>query len=347
MKTPSGHPLEALARAVGGVVQGAGDVRITGVAAPDQAGPGSLVFLFDERHAAAIRASGAGAVVVAAARDDLPQPQLVVSHVRLAMARLLAVFAPAPPPSGRHPTVVVEAGAEVDATASLGPFVVVGAGSRVGPGAVLQAHVVIGRHVTVGAGCRLHPHVVVYDGVVLGDRVELHAGTVVGSDGFGYVADGQRRQVKVPQLGGVEVGADVELGALVAVDRGTLAATRLGRGTKVDNLVHIGHNAQIGEDVTIVGQAGLSGSVRIGDRATLAGQVGVAGHLSIGADALVLARAGVTKDVPPGACVSGFPAAPHGEERRRVAALRDLPRLRAALRALARRLDHSEGRAPS
>jgi UDP-3-O-[3-hydroxymyristoyl] glucosamine N-acyltransferase len=344
--TASGHPLAALAEVVGGEVSGDGAVVITGVAAPERADGGCLVFLLDDRHLAAVAASRAGAVVVERLRPEVPQPQLVVPHARLAMARLMAVFAPPAPPPGRHPTAVVESGAEVDPTAFLGPFVVVGAGSKVGPGAALLAHAVLGRHVTVGAGCVLHPHVVVYDGVVLGERVVLHAGTVVGSDGYGYVADPQRRHVKVPQLGSVEVGDDVELGALVAVDRGTLDATRIGRGTKVDNMVHVGHNDQIGEDVLIVSQTGLSGSVRVGDRATLAGQVGVAGHLTIGADALVLARAGVTKDVPAGTCVSGFPAAPHAEERRRVAAVRELPRLRAAVRALARRLGRPAGEAP-
>lgn len=342
MSGQAGHLLSALARAVDGAVHGRGDVHVTGVSDPRHAGPGSLVFLLDERHVAAIADGPAAAVVVDAVRPELPQAQLVVSHPRLAMARLLALFAPPPPPPGRHPTAVVDPTAELDPGAHLGPFAVVGAGSRVGPGAVLLAHAVVGRGVTIGAGSILHPHVVVYDGVTIGERVVLHAGTVVGSDGYGYVPDALGRHVKVPQLGGVVLGDDVELGALVAVDRGTLDATRIGRGTKLDNLVHVGHNGQIGEDVLIVSQTGISGSVRVGDRVTLAGQVGVAGHLTIGAGALVLARAGVTKDVPPGACVSGFPAAPHAEERRRIAAARELPRLRAAVKALARRLGNVE-----
>lgn len=333
-----GHTLAALAAHVGGRVVGGEGVVITHVADPARASAGSLVFLLDERHLGQVLRSAASAVVVGAERADVARPQLVVSNARLAMARLLPLFALPPPPPGRHATAVVDPSAFVADDAHLGPFVVVGAGCHVGPGSVLHPHVVLGRHVTVGAGCTLHPHVVLYDGVSVGAGVVLHAGTVLGSDGYGYVQDAQGHHVKVPQLGGVELGDDVELGALVAVDRGTLDATRIGRGTKIDNLVHVGHNDQIGEDVLIVSQTGLSGSVRVGDRATLAGQVGVAGHLTIGAGALVLARAGVTKDVPAGARVSGFPAAPHGEERRRVAALRELPRLREAVRAMARRL---------
>jgi UDP-3-O-[3-hydroxymyristoyl] glucosamine N-acyltransferase len=169
--------------------------------------------------------------------------------------------------------------------------------------------------------------------------VILHAGTVVGSDGYGFVPDEQGHHLKIPQMGNVIIGDDVECGANVAIDRGTFGSTVIGRGTKLDNLVHIGHNDRIGEDCLIVSQVGISGSVTVGDRVTLAGQVGVAGHLSIGSDSMVLARTGVTKDLPPKSFVSGFPARPHKEEMRRQAALASVDRMRRELAELKRRLD--------
>lgn len=335
------HTLADLAALTGGQVVGDPSVRVTGVADPASAGPHDLVFLADARYMAAVAGSRAAAVVVGATAE-LPQPQLVVGNVRLAMALLMPLFAPPPPFAGVHPTAVIDPTATVADSAAIGPYVVVGAHSRIGERTLLHPGVVVGRHVTVGAECTLHPRVVVYDDVTLGDRVLLHAGTVVGSDGYGFTPDETGKHLKIPQMGNVILGDDVETGANCAIDRGTFGSTVIGRGTKLDNLVHIGHNDRIGEDVLIVSQTGISGSVTVGDRSVLAGQVGVAGHLSIGADTVVAARAGVTKSIPPKSMVSGFPARPHKEEMRRQAALGSLDTLKTRLSELEARLARLE-----
>ncbi|MDB5099154.1 MAG: UDP-3-O-[3-hydroxymyristoyl] N-acetylglucosamine deacetylase [Cyanobacteria bacterium RYN_339] len=324
------HRLSDLAAHVGGQVFG--DQDVTGVADPADAGPSDLVFLLEPKYADAALASPAAMVVKT--RLDSAKPQIVVANPRLAMARIMALFARPAPYAGVHPTAVIDPTAVVDPSAMVGPYVTVGAHSVVGADTLLHAGVAIARHVTVGVKCILYPRVVVYDDCVIGDRVILHAGTVVGSDGYGFTPDERKRHLKIPQLGNVVIGDDVETGANVAIDRATMGSTVIGRGTKLDNLVHIGHNDRIGEDCLIVSQTGLSGSVTVGDRVTLAGQVGVAGHLDIGSDSMVLARAGVTKSLPAKSFVSGFPARPHREELKRMAAVNQIDALRKELDAL-------------
>ena len=189
---------------------------------------------------------------------------------------------------------------------------VIGDGSRIGDRAVIMAGCVLGRQVTIGGGSILYPRVVAYDRTEVGQRVIVHGGAVIGSDGFGYAADGSRH-VKMPHIGRVVIEDDVEIGANTTVDRATLGETRIGAGTKIDNLVQIGHNVTIGRGVIIVGECGISGSVTIGDGAILAGQVGVKDHVRIGARAAILAKSAVTKDVPDGAVFSRNPARPHRE----------------------------------
>ncbi len=320
-----------LAVRLGGTVAGDPAVEIAGVAAPEEARPGVIVLAVDAAALERAEAGGAAAVLIPQGLAPRRMPAILAADVRLAFARLLEHFAPPPPRQpGVHPTAVVGDGSVVAADASVGPHVVVGERVRVGPRAVLQAGVVVGDDVVIGADCLIYPHVTIRERTAVGDRVILHPGVVLGSDGFGY-ARGESGPVKIPHLGRVVIEDDVEIGANTTIDRGTLGETRVGRGTKVDNLVQIAHNVRIGRGVLIVGQVGIAGSVTIGDGATLAGQVGIREHLSVGKGATLLARALPTKDVPEGAVLSGFPARPHREELRLQALLRRLPELVAAM----------------
>jgi UDP-3-O-[3-hydroxymyristoyl] glucosamine N-acyltransferase len=208
-------------------------------------------------------------------------------------------------------------------------------GARVGAGARIGPHAVVGRGCRVGAGSVLHPHVVLYDGTEVGERTIVHAGARLGADGFGFVP-GPEGLRKVPQVGVCRVGDDVEIGANTTIDRGSIGDTVIGDGTKIDNLVQIGHNCRLGRGVVVVSQVGISGSTRVGDGAVLGGQAGVQGHIEIGAGARIGAQAGVTASVPAGAVVSGYPARPHREALRVQAAVFSLPRLVERLRALER-----------
>jgi UDP-3-O-[3-hydroxymyristoyl] glucosamine N-acyltransferase len=220
--------------------------------------------------------------------------------------------------------------------------VVIEPGAVVGPGVLVHAGGYIGAGVVVGAQTCLYPRVTVGEGCRLGERVVVHPGTVIGSDGFGFVRDGDRYR-KVPQIGNVIVDDDVEIGANVTIDRAAMGSTRIGRGSKIDNLVQIGHNVQIGEHCIIVAQVGISGSTEIGANVMIAGQVGIIGHIEIGAGAQIGAKSGVSKSIKPGEKVFGYPALPVGQAMRIEANLRHLPELVQSVRALRRRVEELEG----
>lgn len=325
--------LAAVARAD---LDGDGEVEIERVALLAEASPRALVFVADARRLADAEASAAGALLVPLNAPPTRKPALRAANPRAAFARVLAAFAPpAPATPGVHPTAVVASDARLAADVAVGPHAVVDHAAVLGPRSVVGAGAVIGARCRLGADCRLHPRVVLYPDTVLGDRVVIHSGAVIGGDGFGYAADGAEH-VKIPQLGRVVIGDDVEIGANTTIDRATLGETRIGPGTKIDNLVQIGHNVVVGARVLIVAQVGISGSVTIGDDAIIAGQAGVRDHVTIGAGARVLGQAGVTKDVPAGATVSGYPARPHREALRLDAAAAQLPELLERVRALER-----------
>jgi UDP-3-O-[3-hydroxymyristoyl] glucosamine N-acyltransferase len=339
--------LAELAEQLGCRLEGDGDIEIRDVRGLEDAGPQDLTFVAHERYLPRLEASGAAAVILGEGLPPAGRPALRTSNPVLAFARALSLFHPtAPPVPGVHASTASAPDAQVDPTASIGPLCVLGPGAKIGPGTVLDAHVCVGAGVCIGRDCRIYPQVTLREGVVLGDRVTIHSGAVIGADGFGYARDGDRH-VKIPQVGRVVIEDDVEIGANTTVDRATLGETRIGRGTKIDNLVQIAHNVRVGEDTVIVAQVGISGSSRIGSRVTLAGQVGIVGHVEVGDGVIVGAQAGVTKDIPAGSIILGSPAIPHGEFKRQVAAAARLPLLKKALKALEERLTALEARLKS
>ncbi len=328
-----------LAELVHGKVVGDGDLMIHAARALAEAGPGDLTYLDHDKHAAQLAASPAAAAVAGAAVAAPGKTFIVVADPLMAFAAIVLHLRgqPLPRPTGIDPL------ASIDSTARLGAGVTVHAFARVGPGAVLGERCTLHSGAVVGAGCRLgddvvlYPNAVLYDGTVLGSRVIVHANAVLGADGFGYRFQGGRH-VKVPQLGSVEVGDDVEIGACTTIDRGTFQATRVGAGTKIDNLVQIGHNCRIGAHNVLCSQVGIAGSTSTGDYVVMAGQVGVADHVHVGDRAVIGAKAGVTKDVPAGQRMLGAPATPEREQKRILMTLERLPDMRRDLRRIEQHL---------
>jgi len=341
-----GYRLAELAELVGGRVEGDPERTVGAIRTLEAAGPGDLSFLTHPRYRAQAEASGAGALLVG---SSLPAPAglgrdlLVVADPSYALARLLALFHPAAVREpGIHPTAVVEADCSIDLTAHVGPYAVLGAGSRIGAGAAVLAHVAIGRGCAVGEGAVLHPHAVLYDGTSVGPLSIVHAGAVLGADGFGY-ATHQGTHHKVPQVGTVVVEGAVEIGANSTVDRATLGETRIGEGTKIDNLVQVGHNVRVGKHCILCGQAGIAGSTRLGDGVVLAGQAGVSGHIQLGDRAQVAAKSAALSSVEPGAVVAGIPAIEMRKWRRQAVLLSRLEPMNRRLRDLERRLGLEQG----
>jgi UDP-3-O-[3-hydroxymyristoyl] glucosamine N-acyltransferase len=326
-----------IAQLVGGRFEGARDPEITDVAALDRAGETDLSFVAHAKYAAYLERSNAGALLVTEAlesRVGRAWPRIVVNDVHRALAQLLARFHPETrPAAGVHPTAMIGAGSAVADDVIVEAYAVIGEHVSIGRGAWIGAHCVIDAHCGIGEDTRLHPHVTLYSKVRLGARCIIHSGTRLGSDGFGYTfVDGQHR--KVPQVGGVIIGDDVEIGANCTVDRGSVGPTEIGNGVKIDNLVHVGHNVRIGDLSVIVAQVGISGSTVIGKGVTLAGQAGLPGHLQIGDGATIAAKSAPFNDVPAGATYGGFPAVPHKEFLRTQAAILRLPELFKRVRRL-------------
>jgi UDP-3-O-[3-hydroxymyristoyl] glucosamine N-acyltransferase len=331
--------LADLAAALGRDVEGDGEVEIRGVAPLDRAGPGDLAFVRTERYAAQLAATRASAVILPPGVDAGGRPAIRSPQPGLDFARAVRRLLPeATPPAGVHPTAWVAPDARVDASASIGPHCAIGAHSRVGPRSVLHAGVALYADVEVGADCLLHAGCVLRERTRLGDRVILQPGVLLGGDGFGYAPDGSGGLEKIPQVGRVWIGDDVEIGAGSTVDRGALGDTRIGARVKIDNLVQVAHNCEIGDDVVIVAQAGLAGSTIVERGAMIMAQAGVAGHLRLGERAFVGPQAGVHKDVPAHTRVLGSPQRPERSFHRLMAALGRLPDLLRRVRAIERRL---------
>jgi UDP-3-O-[3-hydroxymyristoyl] glucosamine N-acyltransferase len=337
--TRAGFTLGELAEALQAQLDGDPTRVVSDVAPLETAGPAHISFLTDLRYRNIARASRAGAFLASLDVTDLPGPTLRCARPEQALIELIRLFhPPAPTLPGVDRTAVVAADARIDPTAAIGPLTVIESGAVIGPGVRLHALVHIGPGVQIGEGSVVYPHVSIRDGVRVGCRVVVHAGAVLGADGFGFAFDGSAHR-KIPQVGGVIVEDDVEIGANTTIDRATFGDTIVRRGTKIDNLVQIGHNVEIGEHSLLVAQVGVSGSSRLGRGVVLAGQVGVADHVTLGDGVVAAAQTGIPSDVEAGAKVFGTPARPLSQARRIMVAQGRLPELLQRVRVLEQRLE--------
>lgn len=342
--------LRDLAEFTGGTIVGDEDAVITGVGSVEGARRGDITFAQDEKFLAEAAASPASCIIVPRQITECDKTILQVDNPRFAFARIATLFAPPRRVQpGVHPTAVIAPDAHLGPGVAIGAHAVVDAGAVIGPGVALFPGVYVGCNVRVGESSIIHANVVIEADTVVGAHCIIHGGTVVGSDGFGFVEHGGKHY-KIPQIGNVVIEDNVEIGANCTIDRAASGSTIVHSGTKIDNLVHLAHNVVIGHDCLIIAQVGISGSVTVGDRCTLAGQAGVAGHIRIGDRTVVAAKAGVTKSQPGNMFISGFPAKPHLEEKRIMSSLPKVPELvkkvtqmTTALQRLARRLDRVEG----
>ncbi len=357
--------LGELAELVGGEVAGDPELAVAGVRSLERAGPGDPSFVtraaFREQAlrsragallvppALAAPLAGAAAGGAGEAADDAlrSRPLLIAEHPTLALARIIERFHPAASPApGVHRTAVVSEGCEIDPSAQVSAYAVIGEGTRVAAGVSIGPHAVIGRGCRVGTGSVLHAHVVLYDATEIGERVVVHAGTVLGADGFGY-ASHAGEHVKVPQVGRTVVESDVEIGALSAIDRALLEETRIGAGSKIDNLVQVGHNVQIGRGCLLCGQAGVAGSARLGDYVVMGGQSGAADHVNIARGVQAAGKSAILQSVPEaGLQVGGIPAIDLKRWRRQLVRLEHMDRLARRVRVLEKKLAASEAGAP-
>ena len=335
--------LHEIALYLGGTVSGDGEVLIGGLATLDDAGEGQLTFLANPKYAGKVATTRASAVLLPEGAN--PQGRNAIFHANpyLAFAKLLTLFyVAAPPAGGILPGALVAAGVRIGTGGTVHPGASVAAGVVLGDRVVLHPGVVLYPGVTLGDDVTLHANVSVRSGCRIGNRVTIHDGTVIGSDGFGYAPDGTG-WYKIPQIGIVVIEDDVEIGSNSVIDRAALEVTRIGRGTKIDNLVQIAHNCIIGEDCMIVSQVGISGSTQIGNHVIMGGQVGVAGHLKIGDNVMLGAKSGVPGNLAPNQTVSGYPCMPHREWLKSCGVIPKLPELRRSVSGLEKRVAELEG----
>jgi UDP-3-O-[3-hydroxymyristoyl] glucosamine N-acyltransferase len=316
-----------IAKHLEGEVLGDASITLKGFAPADSAKSGDLTFAENEDFFVRAEKSAATAIIADKCFTSTKKILIRVANARVAFAKALTLFFPERTfAGGVHPTAVVAPSAQIDSTAHIGPHCAIGERVRIGARTVLQGGNFIGEDCRLGDDVNLFPNVTVHPRTEIGRRVCIHANTAIGSDGFGYVQDGDIHR-KVPQIGNVVIGDDVEIGAGVMVDRGALGSTVIGKGTKIDNLVQIGHNVEIGEGCLLISQVGIAGSSKIGNHVVLAGQTGVAGHLKIGNRVTVTAKSGVMHDIPDGEKWLGIPAQPDKQGKRQLIAIQHLPDL--------------------
>ena len=334
--------LKELAEWVDGTVVGDGEIEISGVAAIEEARAGEITFIANPKYLSKLGKTQASAIIVSKEVTQADKPLLCVTNPYIAFARILTFFSKKPyQPKGIDSNAWISPTAKLGKDLTLHPFVYIGDHCSIGDRVTLYPGVYVGEDCFIGEDSILYSNVSIYSGTVIGKRVILHSGVVVGSDGFGYVKEG-KQNVKIPQVGRVEIEDDVEIGANTTIDRATLGKTIIQRGVKIDNLVQVAHNVVIGEDSILCAQVGISGSTKIGSNVTLAGQVGVVDHVEIGDNVTVIAQSGVMSDLPANQAYTGTPSMPHRNFLHMAAVLPKLPEMRKTLIEVEKRLKKIE-----
>ena len=338
--------LDEIARITGAELRGDGGVLIENVVGIEAAGQGDITFLSNPKYRRFLKSSAASAMIVSREMaDEAPLPVLVADNPYYCFQKVLEIFYDRRPEvvEGIHDTAIVGEGVTLGEGVSIGPYAVVGDHTRIGDRTILCAAVRVGRNCEIGEETVIYPNVTLYRNTEAGNRVIFHAGAVIGSDGFGFAVEGGGYH-KIPQVGRVVIEDDVEIGANTTIDRAAMGVTRIGRGTKIDNLVQIAHNVVIGENCGIAAQVGISGSTRIGDGVEIGGQAGFVGHIEIGDGSKIGAQAGVTKSFPPGSVITGYPARDLREMKRIEASETRLPELIRVVRDQGKRIEELERR---
>lgn len=363
MKLPTPMTLTQIASVIGGRVQGPADLTVSSIAtSPHNATESDIALAFDKKFLKQLDQCRAAALVVPEG-FKAERPLILVERPNLAIYKVLTALQPKRyfPEPGVHPTAIVDPSCELGEKVAISPYVVIGPKTKIGARTKIMANTVIGGEVVVGQDCLIHPGCMIADYVVLGNRVIMQQGAALGSDGFGYVTERPSNMelrmaggkelsfepnalLKIPQIGTVIVEDDVEIGANTTIDRATIGATKIGKGTKIDNLVMVAHNCTIGKEVILVAQVGVAGSCSVGDRAILAGQVGVKDHITIGHDAILEGQAGVMKDVEAQEVQVGAPAIPVRDFMTQVALNKKLPKLFDEIKAMQKRLAELESK---
>lgn len=333
------YTTQEIAKIIDGQVVGDATAVLKGFATIENAQPGDLTFAENDEFFSRAEQSAATAIIAEKRFSSDKKTLIQVPNARVAFAKAMAIFFPDQQfPAGIHHTAVVAATAKIDPTAHIGPHCVISERVSIGARTVLQAGNFVGDDSKLGEDVILFPNVTVYSRGDIRNRVRIHANSVIGSDGFGYVQDGPVHR-KVPQIGNVVIHEDVEIGAGVMIDRGALGSTVIGKGTKIDNLVHIAHNVQVGEGCLLCGQVGIAGSAKLGNYVILAGQVGIAGHLKIGNQVIVGSKSGVMHDIPDGQKWMWIPAGPDRDVKRQIVGLHRLPELLKRVAELEKKLE--------
>lgn len=338
--------LSEIASLVQGELVGNGDIIVTGISGIKEAREGEITFIANPRYIPLIDETQASCVITSKEVKSCPKPIIRTEDPSLAFARVVSLFFPEDKerhPKSIHPAAAIGKNVTLGKDIAVGPYAVIEDGARLGDRSIVYAGVYIGKNTQVGSDCIIYPQVVVREGITVGSRVIIHSGTIIGSDGFGFATVKGVHQ-KIAQVGTVVIEDDVEIGANVTIDRARFGKTVIGKGTKIDNLVQVAHNVEVGENSILVAQAGISGSTIIGKNVTLAGQAGIVGHITIGDNAIVAAQAGVTKSVPPNTFVSGYPAKPHHVAKRINACIQRLPILFKLVSSIEKKLENLENK---